>query len=503
MKFASGASKYFIGVIFLLISVICFSQNVGINQPNPDPSALLDLTSDSMGLLIPRMTTTDRNNIVSPVEALLIYNTTTQCYEGYNVTTSTWVAFGCIGCTVPTSVTASASPNPICVGSTLTLTGGATNAISWNWTGPNSFTSTLQSPTIASITTAGAGIYTLSACNTCGCTPASTASVTVNSAPAAPIAGTHTPSQTQIIWNWNTVSGATGYKYNTANDYATATDNGASVTYTQTCLRCNTAYTLYVWAYNACGNSTATTLNQTTAACPSITCGTSTVTDVDGNVYNTVLIGTQCWLKENLRTTTYPCGAPITKGPSAHGAAGWTTDSAQYSCPPNVTNNGEDCAVATVATLGLSYQWSAAMDGSITPGAQGVCPTGWHVPTDAEWCTAENTIEAGTDVGCNIVGWRGVTTGSKMATHVTAQNWTINALTGGAGFGNTAGLRLGPSGFRLTNGNYTIRGDYTRLWSSTESGPNAWLRNLHYVITQVNRTTSNKATGFPVRCVED
>ena len=185
---------------------------------------------------------------------------------------------------------------------------------------------------------ATSGTLTVTPSNACGTGTAQALAITVNSAPAAPTAAAHTPSATQIIWNWNTVSGATGYKWHTSNDYGAATDNGASVTYTQTGLTCNTGYTLYVWAYNTCGNSTATTLNQTTASC--FTCGTPTVTDIDGNVYNTVVIGTQCWLKENMRTTTYPGGAAITKGPAAHGVAGWTVDIGLYSCPPNAANNG-------------------------------------------------------------------------------------------------------------------------------------------------------------------
>ena len=82
--------------------------------------------------------------------------------------------------TIPTGVTASASPNPAPSGCPLTLTGSATGATNWSWTGPNGFTSSLQSPTIASVTTAGAGVYTLTASNFCGsATPVNTASVTV------------------------------------------------------------------------------------------------------------------------------------------------------------------------------------------------------------------------------------------------------------------------------------------------------------------------------------
>jgi len=85
---------------------------------------------------------------------------------------------------------------------------------------------------------------------------------------ASPTSATHTPSQTQVVWNWNTVSGAAGYKLGTSNDYSSSTDIGNAATKTETGLTCNTAYTRYVWAYNATGCvSAVTTLTQTTSAC--------------------------------------------------------------------------------------------------------------------------------------------------------------------------------------------------------------------------------------------
>lgn len=327
--------------------------NVGINTgTTPDASAKLEITSTSMGLLIPRMTATQRNTIASPAHSLLIFNTTTNCYEWWDNIGTNWISISCgLACAtaptlaaagattnpicesatlnltgtatgattwswtgpngyssslqnpsisnitgaaagtytltasntcgsatpvtvtitvnpLPSGVTASASPNPICPGDTLALTGAATGATGWNWTGPNSYTSTSQNPTLPNITPAEAGVYTLTASNACGsATAVNTSSVVVSSVLAAPTAGTHTPSATQVVWNWNTVAGASGYKYNTTNNYLTATDNSTGTSFTQTGLTCNTSYTLYVWAYNSCGNSLVTTLTQTTASC--------------------------------------------------------------------------------------------------------------------------------------------------------------------------------------------------------------------------------------------
>ena len=128
--------------------------------------------------------------------------------------------------------------------------------------------------------------------------------------PSSPIEGTHIPSGSQIVWNCNTVSYATGYKWNTGNDYATATDMSTSTTKTETGLTPNTTYTRYVWAYNDCGYSTSATLTQST---PVWSCGCSiTINHVAGSVApvtKTVTYGTvtnipgetsKCWITSNL-----------------------------------------------------------------------------------------------------------------------------------------------------------------------------------------------------------
>lgn len=135
-------------------------------------------------------------------------------------------------------------------GSGFTVASGqGTNAITANFSG-----------------SATTGTLTVTPSSGCGNGTAQTFAVTVNTLLASPTAGTQTPSASQIIWNWNTVSGATGYRWNTINNYATATDNATSTTHTQTGLSPLTSYTLYVWAYNSsCGNSSVTNLTSTTS----------------------------------------------------------------------------------------------------------------------------------------------------------------------------------------------------------------------------------------------
>ena len=91
--------------------------------------------------------------------------------------------------------------------------------------------------------------------------------IAINCDIVSPGSGTQVPSNNQIVWNWNTVANANGYKWGTANDYLSAQYLGTTTTMTQTGLTCGTAYSSYAWAYNACGRSEPVTLNQTTLSC--------------------------------------------------------------------------------------------------------------------------------------------------------------------------------------------------------------------------------------------
>jgi len=125
-----------------------------------------------------------------------------------------------------------------------------------------------------------------------------------STAPSSPTSGSHTPSTTQIIWNWGTVTGAIGYTWNTTNDYTTSINMDTATTKIESGLTCNTSYTRYVWAYNSCGYSVAIALTQTTSACPGFICGQPITDSRDGKIYNTVMIGNQCWMAQNLNIGT-------------------------------------------------------------------------------------------------------------------------------------------------------------------------------------------------------
>jgi len=189
---------------------------------------------------------------------------------------------------------------------------------------------------------------------------------------------------------------------------------------------------------------------------------TGTMTDPrDGQVYNTVTIGNQVWMAENLKSTVFPDGSPILL---IEDNAAWDTlrsyDKA-YCFYDNSTTNRD--------TYGTLYTWAAAMNGAgssdASPsGIRGVCPDGWHLPSDAEW----------TELTDNL-GGSGVA-GGKLKEAGTAHWASPNT-----GATNESGFTALPGGFRYLNGsfsNFVLNG---YLWSSSEvSTTTAWGRFRRY-----------------------
>ena len=154
---------------------------------------------------------------------------------------------------IPTSVSALASPNPVCENGTLTITGAATNATGWSWTGPNAFTSSLQSPVILNPGTAAAGIYTLTASNSCGsAAPVNTLNVSVNTKPAVSAGAAVCIGSTMIL---SPTSGGTWSS--SSNAIATVTNAGVV-----TGVSAGSAIFTFIQTSTGCSNSTpAVTVN--------------------------------------------------------------------------------------------------------------------------------------------------------------------------------------------------------------------------------------------------
>ena len=215
---------------------------------------------------------------------------------------------------------------------------------------------------------------------------------------------------------------------------------------------------------------TAHSCGATNAHNPNLTYGS--ITDQDGNTYKTIVIGTQEWMAENLKVSHYRNGDPIPLITNSSiwaqlntGATCWyNNDSVTYNCP-----------------YGKLYNWYAVAD------QRNVCPTGWHVPSDAEWTTLT------TFLGGELVA------GGKMKSTGT-QYWTSP----NSDADNSSGFSGLPGGLRYFAGALDDIGYNGYWWSSSQfNGNSAWYRGLYYELSTVGRTNFNKLSGFSVRCLKD
>lgn len=230
-------------------------------------------------------------------------------------------------------------------------------------------------------------------------------------------------------------------------------------------LTANTAYYVRAYATNNTGTGYGSAIQFTTLQ------GTGTVTDIDGNVYNTVTIGTQIWMVENLKVTKYNNGTAI---PLITDGAAWTS----LTTPGYCWYNNDYTTYGSV--YGALYNWHTVNTGNL-------CPIGWHVPTDAEWTTLTDYLG-----GLSIAGGKLKETGTS--------HWAIP----NTGATNESGFTALPGGWRGYDGSFhdiTYTGYW---WSSTQNGSSAWERELYQGNATVSRNGSNsKFVGFSVRCKKD
>jgi uncharacterized protein (TIGR02145 family) len=203
-------------------------------------------------------------------------------------------------------------------------------------------------------------------------------------------------------------------------------------------------------------------------------CSGAEVVRFNGYDYPTVAIGAQCWFKENLRSDNYRNGDAI---PGNLTNDQWTSTSsgaqAVYENKP-----------ASLATYGRLYNWYAVKD------ARGLCPSGFHVPSDGEWMTLEIALGM-TSSQANDTGWRGTDQGTQMK----MSSW------GGT---NSSGFSALPGGYRnYDDGLFYNQGNYGNWWSSSPNGTYAWFRYLYSGNSNVYRYNYFTRNGFSVRCVRD
>ena len=459
----------------LLCSLIMLTINVlaqvGINTDSsaPDNSAMLDVKSNSKGFLLPRMTRLQRDVIDSPVNGLMVFCTDCGTDGSLSIfTNGTWKTFAPCNISAPGAGTHMVSPGQI----------------TWNWHAGSWATGYKWSatPDYASATDMGSSLSKTETgilCNTtytryiwaysgCGESGMTTLTQTVTAAPAAPIAGTHLPTQTSVIWNWNSDANATGYKWSATNDFSTATDMGLATSTTETGLTCGTLYTRYIWAYNGCGSSGSITLSQTTWACG--TCGTITVNHIAGSiapVSKTVTYGTatnipgensKCWITRNLGSDRQATAVDD----ATEASAGWYW---QFNRKQGYKHDGTSRTPVTtwVNSISENFDWLPAND----PCALEL-GIGWRLPTYAEWY---NVNSAG-----NWTNWNGP--------------WN-------------SGLKIHVAGYLHGNGgSLGVRGSSGYYWSSSQGSiTDGWSLGIDSGGSEMYNF--GRSDGFPLRCLRD
>lgn len=214
-----------------------------------------------------------------------------------------------------------------------------------------------------------------------------------------------------------------------------------------------------------------------------------TVSDIDGNVYNYITIGSQTWMVENLKTTKYRNGESIgTTTPANKDISNESTPKYQWAF------NGDE---GNVSKYGRLYTWYTLSD------SRNIAPTGWHVATDAEWFSLENYLIA------NGYNYDGTTTGNKISKSLAAKtDWSSATNPGAVGNdlskNNASGFTGLPGGYRFSDGTFNYKGEIGFWWSpGVATVNNDWQRNLEWAGNTLVKFSALKKCGNSVRCVRD
>ncbi len=553
----------FMAIVLIVSYTLNAQVGINTDGSEPDGSAMLDVKSTSKGFLLPRLTNKQRDEINVPAEGLFIYNTDESAIQYYDGNLWRFLALGSCVPEQPTSVTGNNYPDCNQTGLTYSITAVSwASNYNWTIPSGATLVSGQGTTSIAIDVGTQDGNVSVRAESGCGNSAYKDLPITIgNPTPPGSITGNSNPecNGTGIAYSINVVNGALNYTWTVPSDATIASGQGT----TGITVNFGTnSENVSVRAENSCGNSNytdlaisigaptqpgniagnvlpepngtgetysidavngATSYNWTVPTDATIvsgqgttnisvdfgttlgnvsvrsenTCGNSNYTDLaiigfftcgeqytdtrDSKSYNTVSIGTQCWFAENLNI-----GIRIDGGNSQ-------TDNSTIE---KYCYNGieDSCDV-----YGGLYQWNEAMQYITTAGTQGICPDGWHLPTDEEWCTLENEADAG-NISCYTTGLKGTDAGGNLK-DTTTNHWTTpnTGATNSTGFTALPGGGTGPNGG--PSNNHGLRGNW---YTSTEaSSTQAWYHILFNNQEQVSRYFLTKTYGVSVRCLKD
>lgn len=228
-------------------------------------------------------------------------------------------------------------------------------------------------------------------------------------------------------------------------------------------------------------------------------CGVSSVTDIDGNIYNTVLLDRQCWMKENMRVSRFPSGQII------------ALSNEQSEITPCRFLAGDD--EEKVEELGYLYNWFAVMNqrkaSDLVPsGVQGLCPAGWHVPSAQEYLDLYDYVASVADYVCDESDTAHATISKALCSKEGWRQGSFSPCSAGKNSenNNATGFSIVPAGYFGAEGAKNV-GISSYLWTTSEN-PDTWQDDAHnqyidFGLTFMQNTSAWKKAGYSVRCLRD
>jgi len=409
--------------VVILPNLVYAQVGINTNGSAPNASAMLDVKSTTSGMLTPRLTQSQIEAIENPANGLIIFCTTDDKFYAYIAADIKWkeVAF---------------STGEIIPQATFSIGSGGTcssTSVNGSYIAGQILTGSDYVTIEADVTYVGSYSITTNTLN--GYSFSANDVFTTTGTQGIQLAGSGTPVTAQ-----------------TDNFTATAAPGGGTCTFD---------VIVQPWI-----------------------CGVPIIDSRNTISYNTTLIGSQCWLAENMNIGTM----------IANTSNQTDNSEIQKYCYNNTIGN--------CTAYGGLYQWGEAMQYSTDTAAQGICPSGWHIPTDYEWKVLEGNVDGTYGVGHAVwegTSWRGSNAGQKL------KSTTIWCNSGwGTDDYNFTALPAGRRYINQPNYNFEYFCYGTFFWTSKQSPTSDyWFRQLQYDNTWIYRNVSMATQGFSVRCVKN